>query len=382
LENKLVNIWETVLNVQPIGIHDNYFELGGHSLQTIALFAQIERAFQQYVPLAAIFQAPTIAQLAALLREKGETPNWSPLVPISPSGDKRPFFCVHGGAGHVYHFRSLARYLEPDQPFYGLQPRILNSLPGHYSNMKRIAHDYVSEIRQLQPEGPYYLGGFCFGGLVAFEMAQQLTQLGENVALVVIIDMESPPYRENTYQPELRARDAQPNRWQRHITKIKKQPGLLNKMAYVRTSGMGRLGRVKGAISSKWSHRRNIWNRLLIQWYWAIKRPLPLWLRNFQRLEVNRHIRKQYHPQIYSGDLTIIRSTTNNDDEPPDMGWGQLTAKSVHVYDIPGEHLKLLQEPHVRDLARHLQASLDATNHHKIEPIVQVEDTREELLVV
>ncbi len=365
LENQLVDIWEAVLKVQPIGIHDNYFELGGHSLQTIALFAQIERAFNQTIPLAIIFQAPTIAELAAALRHRGESPVWSPLVPISASGSKRPFFCVHGGAGHVYHYRGLARHLGPDQPFYGLQPRVLQGTPSHYSSVRRMAHDYVNEIRKLQPEGPYAIGGFCFGGIVAFEMAQQLTRMGQEVALVAIIDAFSPTYSSSTdsFSPVPAAPRPESSRWQRHAAEIKKQAGLFNKLAYINKSMTGRFRTTTQSITSRLENLEYFWNRLLIHWYGVVKRPLPLWLRNFQLLEVNRHAKKEYIPEIYPGDLSIFRQVEETEEDiAPDMGWGQLTSKSVHVHTIPGGHLSLLQEPHVQQLAQLLQASLEASH--------------------
>jgi amino acid adenylation domain-containing protein len=361
LENELVNIWENVLKVQPIGIHDNYFELGGHSLQTIALFAQMERAFNKNIPLALIFEAPTIAQLAAVLREKGEKSEWSVVVPISPGGSKRPFFCVHGGAGHVYHFRGIARHLSPDQPFYGLQPRALNALPNHYSNIPRMAADYVKEIRKVQPHGPYYLGGFCFGGIVAFEMARQLTKMEEAVALVAIIDSVSPNYKSS--QPTSIPPKPKGTLWQRHTVALKKHQSVQSKLVYLAKRVKGRslvmLARFKPA--RKRLEKR--YYRFLIRWHWVTKRPLPLWLNNIQLLEINRHARKQYQPTPYSEELTVFRQFSKEDEStiPPHLGWASLTSKTVHVYEIEGEHLALLQEPNVQELAKYLQASLDAS---------------------
>ena len=361
LENTLVNIWENVLDVEPIDIHDNYFRLGGHSLQTIALFAQINQTLGQQVPLAVIFEAPTIAKLAAAILAKGQTEDWSVVVPISPSGSKRPFFCVHGGAGHVYHFRALAHHLEADQPFYGLQPRARNTLSENYANIKRMAIDYVNEIRAVQPHGPYYLGGFCFGGIVAFEMAQQLSQMGEPVALVAIIDTLSPNFKATTATPTPANRPN--NRWQRHATALRRQAGWQNKLAYIMNSLKGRRNRLVSSFEHLKKKAQRRLDHIQIRWYRFLKRPLPLDLHNLHMLEMNRQARKQYQPVPYAGDLTVFRQYDHEDDDsiPHHQGWASLTTQTVHVYDIEGKHLALLQEPKVQELAQHLQASLHAS---------------------
>ncbi|HYN80431.1 MAG TPA: AMP-binding protein, partial [Gemmatimonadaceae bacterium] len=128
LELQLTKMWEKVLGVEPIGVKDNFFDLGGHSLLAVRLFAQIEKSFGRNLPLATLFQAPTIEQLADILRQQGWTSRWSSLVPIQPGGSKPPFYCMHAGGGQVFFYRDLAHRLGPDQPFYGLQIRTLNGV--------------------------------------------------------------------------------------------------------------------------------------------------------------------------------------------------------------------------------------------------------------
>src|SRR5207302_514527 len=171
LEKLLLPIWRDVLATN-IGVHDNFFECGGHSLLAVRLFAQIEKPLGQSLPLATLFQAPTVAQLAVILEDRS-TQRWTSLVPIQTGGDRPPFFCVHGLGGNVLEFHDLARHLGSEQPFYGLQSRGLTGTQPLQTNIREMAADYLKEIRQLQTEGPYYIGGRSLGGTIAFEMACQ-----------------------------------------------------------------------------------------------------------------------------------------------------------------------------------------------------------------
>jgi thioesterase domain-containing protein/acyl carrier protein len=184
LELQLTGIWEEVLGVQPIGVTDNFFDLGGHSLLAARLLAEIEKKIGKDLPLAALFQAPTIERLATVLRQEGWSAPYSSLVALQPDGSEPPFFCIPGILGNVFaDLGDLARYLGPSQPFYGLQDGIQNP-----AKIEALASLYLDEIRCVQPEGPYFLGGICSGGTVAFEMAQQLRVLGQPVALLAMVE--------------------------------------------------------------------------------------------------------------------------------------------------------------------------------------------------
>ena len=188
LEIQLTRIWETVLDKKPIGIRDNFFELGGHSLLAARLMHRIEQALGQRLPLAALLQAPTVEQLSGLLRQETWSDSWSSLVAIQAEGSRPPFFCVHGVGGNVVGFRDLARHLGPDQPFYALQPQGLDGKRECLTSIPEMAKRYIQEIRRIQPEGPYRIGGYSFGGLVAYEMAQMLEAQGEEMALLALFD--------------------------------------------------------------------------------------------------------------------------------------------------------------------------------------------------
>ena len=195
LDLQLTQIWETVLGITPIGLQENFFDLGGHSLLAVQLFDYIERLCGKKLPLATLFQAPTIEHLAHVLRQDDWVAPWSSLVAIQPGGSKPPLFCVHAHGGDVLFYRDLATYLGADQPFYALQAQGLDGTRPRHTSIPEMARHYVQEIRTLQLAGPYFLGGFCMGARIAFEMAQQLQAQGQDVALLALLDAYAPGFR-------------------------------------------------------------------------------------------------------------------------------------------------------------------------------------------
>ncbi|MCP4659753.1 MAG: non-ribosomal peptide synthetase, partial [bacterium] len=172
VELRLTRIWEELLGVARVGIRTRFFDLGGHSLLAVRLMARIRRELGRDLPLATLFQEGTIEHLAAILRREGDETRRNALVAIRPEGSGRPFFCVHPVGGNVLCYSGLARHLGGDSPFYGLQ---VPDRGGEFflTEIGEMAEHYVEAIREVQPEGPYRLGGWSMGGLVAFEMARQ-----------------------------------------------------------------------------------------------------------------------------------------------------------------------------------------------------------------
>ncbi len=185
LELQLAKLWERTLGIQPIGVTENFFDLGGHSLLAVRLFAQIEKVFGRDLPLATLYTAPTVEQLAEILSREGLSVPWTLMVPIQVEGNRPPFFLHHGT-------EALTQGVEKDQPFYLLRPHGIDGRRAPRS-IEEMAADYIREIRALQPEGPYYLGGYSLGGVVAFETAQQLRRQGHEVALLLLLD-PTPPF--------------------------------------------------------------------------------------------------------------------------------------------------------------------------------------------
>lgn len=185
---QLRRIWQQLLSVESVAPDQNYFDLGGDSILAVQLFAQIEQVFKVKLPVATLFEAPTIEELARILRREAPASGWSPLVNIQPLGSRPPFFCMHGAGGNVLVYRDLARHLGNDQPFFGLQCQGLDGTRPPLTRVEDMAALYVKEIRHARPHGPYLLGGYCGGGTIALEVAQQLHAAGEKVALLALFD--------------------------------------------------------------------------------------------------------------------------------------------------------------------------------------------------
>ena len=187
IEQKLAEIWSEILDINPVGVKDNFFELGGHSLLAINLMAKIQRRFDKQLALSTLFTNRTVEDLAALIREQKQEKT-SSLVPIQTQGNKQAFFCVHPAGGHVLCYQELSQLLGNDRPFYGLQAQGFNQGEKVFTEVEDMAEFYVKNIQEFQPEGPLQIGGWSFGGVVAFEMAQQLLQQGREVSLLAILD--------------------------------------------------------------------------------------------------------------------------------------------------------------------------------------------------
>lgn len=348
LELKLTKIWEQVLSVAPVSANENFFELGGHSLLAVRLFAEIEKALGRNLPLATLFQAPTVRQLARALRDEGWQPSWSSLVMIQP-GDAgaKPFFCVHAVGGNVLEYRDLARLLGSDQPFYGLQAVGLDGKSQPHTTIKEMAAHYVKEMREIQPAGPYMLGGRSSGGTIAFEMACQLETAGEKVAALALLDTYPAGYfkllKGASTVGGRAARVA--HRYQTHLRNLRKLDGA-EKLRYV--------ARKLSYAPAKAKHR--IFRRGY-KLYQKFGRPLPPVLQNVE--EINFAAVKDYEPQVYSGDVTLFLASDLTSDYDLHDGWRELVRGRIETHEISGDHLNIVKEPHVGEVAAKLRRMLD-----------------------
>ncbi len=198
LEVQLLALWRQSLDDDRLGVHDDFFEHGGHSLKAVQLLTRIEQVFGRKLPLATLFQAPTVARMAHLLKEANWRPSWRSLVAINPTGSKPPMFLIPGVGGNVLMFGLLSKLLGPDQPTYGLQARGLDGQEKPFTRIPDMAAHYLSELRNARPSGPYVLCGSCTGGVVAFEMAQHLVAQGRDRASGDPRDMASFVVRHRT----------------------------------------------------------------------------------------------------------------------------------------------------------------------------------------
>jgi amino acid adenylation domain-containing protein len=344
---KLISVsWIQALGLTKVSIHDDFFELGGHSMIAIQVMTQLDKALGKRLPLTALVECPTIAQLAQRLEETEHALDWSSLVPMRPEGSKPPLYIVHGAGLTVMIFNSLAKNLDPDQPVYGLQAKGLNGIDEPLDNMEAISAHYVYEILQHNPDGPFCLAGYSFGGFVAFEMARQLQALGKEVKMLAIFDTAA----DNTsvqFEPL----------WKRLIRKTFRQ---FPKMVFILRS----LGRHPGeTIRYQTSFFRKKMRQPLERFGL-----LPEEKNELDTLEhaakINEKLEIAYNnyrlePLNIEVDLFRAKTRLFFVSDPRYLSWRKYALKGVTVHDVPGDHKTFLMDPHYKTLASVLQACLD-----------------------
>ena len=360
LEWQLLQIWEDVLNVHPIGVRDDFFEFGGHSLLAVRLMAKIQEKFGQNIPLAALFQNSTIERLAELLQQQTDALPWSPLVTIQAGGTKPPFFCLPGAGGNVIYFYDLARRLGEDQPVYGLQAIGLDGEAQPLTCIEDLAAHYREVLQDVQPQGPYYLGGHSSGGLVAFEMAQQLRDRGHQVALVAIFDSEAPvPGR-----PPV-GLDWDNARWLTRIASVVER--FLGKNLDVSYDALRCL-----EPDEQFNY---VGERLkasdLLPPEAGVKQVRAL----LQVFKANYQAAACYLPgELSPTPITVFRATEIHYEDTgsemsaqlqkePTWGWNQLAVDPVDLHIVPGDHITMFAEPNVQVLAEKLKTCIERSQH-------------------
>jgi thioesterase domain-containing protein len=349
LDLQLTQIWEKVLDLKPIGLRENFFELGGHSLMAVRLFDHIERLCGKKLPLATLFQAPTIAQLASILRQEDWVAPWSSLVAIQPGGTKPPFFCIHAHGGDVLFYRDLAEHLGADQPFYALQAQGLDGARPRHMRITDMATHYINEIRTLQFEGPYFLGGFCLGATIALEIAHQLQEQGQDIALLAVID---------TYAPGFRATLPQ-----RFVRPYQFMLGAQRFLYHLRNLAVLDTHKRPAYIAIRAQGMKQHLQRRLRRKLHRVTRPGSLKERQSggQRADASaRPMRPAYIPRVLTGRITVFRPSwfPIGRAYDPTMGWENFATDGVDLYEVTGSHQSLIFEPRVRGLAQLLRSSL------------------------
>ncbi len=337
----LTHLWEDLLEHHPINVTDDFFAVGGHSLLAARLSAAIERTFGVRLPLATFLTAATVEQQARLLRDKRSTTEWPLLVPINTRGSKPPLFCLHLADGNVLSYRDLARHLPSDQPLYGIQASGLDGTSRIYTRIEDMARVYVAEIRRFYPSGPYALCGWSYGGFIAFEMARQLEQQRQPIALVALFDTHAPRHIR-------RGRPARKPQ-ARMSRQVLRAPTHLRALLY----GPNRIGYLKQkAQTTRKLISLPFW-RMLFGWEtrggW-----LPQRLRSV--LHSNRIARRDYVPYRYDGDVTLFKASPPHCDGLHDlhMGWDNYVTGSLETHLVPGTHHTMVFEPHARSLAEEI----------------------------
>jgi amino acid adenylation domain-containing protein len=345
IELQLTRIWETVLGQKSIGITANFFELGGHSLLAATLLSEIEKTFKQELPLVTLFQAPTIEQLANILSQTDWSPPCPSMVVIQPGGPRPPLFCIHVLGRGLKFYRPLVGYLDRSQPIYGLSTQLMNEDQAPPNRVEDLAAYYIKEMKTIQPQGPYFLIGISFGGLVAYEIAQQLQVQGETIALLGLLD---------TYNSKMANSQLTEGRSQKHLPLSR----LINLLQLGQANVV--LSKVGMNLQGKIERLNDRIKQIRCQFYQTIGRPLPEQLQDFVYQQANIDASNRYTPEVYLDQVTFFKVTVNlGSGISPEASWRELAQGGLEVHTVPGDHLGMLKEPNVSILGEKLKACLD-----------------------
>ncbi len=332
IELQLAQIWSELLNVTPVGVTDNFFDLGGNSILAVRLMTQIQKQFQKNLPLVTLFQSPTISELAHLLRSSTDSIPWSTLVPIQLSGNGLPLFCIHPFGGNILCYQDLARYLGLKRPIYGLQAVGLNPEYEAHTQIEQMATHYIQELQTVQHRGPYFLCGWSMGSLIAFEIAQQISSQGEQIALLALLD----PFTPSMMSPSMPEED----------------------LALLALGLLGDINFNLEHLSQLEPDERLIY--VIEQAKENNRVPSDFDLDQVRHLlhisKLNYQAEQNYQPQYYSGKIIIFKASETDADL--ETAWNEL-APNVEMHLVPGNHYNMLQQPHVQTLAQQLEKYLD-----------------------
>ena len=365
VEGELCRIWRDLLKLEQVSTADNFFDLGGHSLLALRLFTEIEKTFGCNLPLVTLFQAPTIEALATLLRDSsGAVPADCSLIALQPNGRKPPLFLAPPAGSTVLSFGRLVRHLKPDQPVYGLEPLGMDGKQFPHIRVEDMATYYIEEIQKFQPQGPYYLAGRCFGGIVAFEMAQQLLEKGQTVAMLALLDTETPPNysrgdlnakvvvpRPRKYLGYYLARIASGHYLQRLTNSLKRgrltYPRVKEKLARFLTA---KISAICLSILDRAEHKDS--TMMVLQERLFAKCPKLL------TLAAHRKARQDYLGKVYPGKIIFLENS--HPEGHLKKRWAELTAGGLERHIVAGNHRSMITEPeNAKDVAKHLSICLE-----------------------
>lgn len=347
-EETLVEIVGDLLQLPALGVHDNIFDLGATSLTAMRLVVQIEQRYGISVPLSEFVSAPTVAELAARLRSGEAMTAFDPLVPIRPAGSKRPMFFVHPMGGNVLCYVRFAKYLEEDQPFYALQAAGGDPGTEPLRSVEEIAASYIEAMRRVQPSGPYVIGGWSFGGFVAFEIARQLRAAGEEIARLVLLDTTAlNPGRRLTTDDE----------------------ALLGwffwELLWLRRGGDSPLELIPDRLTTLEEKFDFIAQLAIDEGVLPAGSTGAVVRRLFHVYEANWKAAFAYRPEVVDQDMVLIHAAQplpgvlnsmhtaiESMHADPSNGWRERTSGALDVVDVPGDHLTIMEEPYVAHMVR------------------------------
>lgn len=346
-EEDLAKIWCKVLGLSRVSVDDNFFELGGHSLLAVSIMTEVEKSFGMRLPLALLIEAPTIRELVRRMNGNNGASVWSNLVPLYTKGAKAPFFLMHSHGGNILEYHALADLLKNDRPVYALQCSGLDGSPVREASVEEMGARYLEEILRVQPKGPYYLGGFCFGGYLGLEIAHLLRARQEKVELLVLIN--SGTHLFNVYRPELgpvgrkwcNIRDRAALEWIgfHHQPRGRKLEHVLTRARRTSDLVLNKFETMLDLLPSGSPFR-------------VRKHSLVYHLEKIA--EANDRAWERYRPKPYDGKVLFLRALRQPLGIQPEplLGWASLLTGDVHVHEVPGFRQNMLDEPNVPEVAR------------------------------
>ena len=344
-ESQLAGIWQELFGLESIGVDQNFFDLGGDSSLAVRMFAEIEKSLGVKLPLATLYETPTIQELAKVLRGETSISGWSPLVAIQSAGSRPAFFCFHGAGGNVLIYRDLARHLGLDQPVYGLQSQGLDGSLPPLTTVEEMAALYVAEMRKIQPYGPYFLGGYCGGGTIAYEVAQQLQSDGERVALLALFDTMNWSKIPITL-------------WSKGSYSFQRLLFHVASFMSLAPAGVSAFLREKMEILRS---RIPVWRGMVLAKFHKNHDGAGSTALILGRIwKINDRACWHYVPKPYPGTVTDFRpSTQYRIFSKPDLKWDRLAQRGQEVIMLPVYPASMLLEPFVKQLASALTESMD-----------------------
>ena len=346
-EETLTIIWKELLGIDTVHPEDNFFDIGGHSLMAAQLFANIKEYTGKNLPLSSLIQAPTIKQLSEVIQGNESEGEWSSLVAIESKGTRPPLFLVHGAEGNILLYRELTKHLQPDQPVFGFQCKGLDGKEEPYTTIEPMARNYVKDLLKHTPQGPYYLGGYCLGGMVAFEMAQQLFKKGHKVAFLGMI--ESYNYRGCgvTITPALEFFHRLQNIVFHANNMMHTKKGGMT--AFIKNKAETGISRVKTTVQIGMSSIGRKFNLTQAEELPHLKLSL-----------INDQAYYDYFPEKYAGPITVFSPKRHfSGYSYDDCGWGVLIDKKVAMHVIQVYPRGMLNKPFVEQLASEVRAAMD-----------------------
>jgi amino acid adenylation domain-containing protein len=343
-EKLVVGIWQELMEIKSISITDNFFELGGRSLVAVKIMARIEKETGKRLPLATLFEYATVEKLAARLEIDPTSISWESLVPIKPSGNKMPLYIVHGAGLNVLLFNALAMNMDAGQPVYGLQAKGLNGIDEPLDVMEEIAANYIAEIIAQNPVGPYALAGYSLGGIIAYEMANQMIAAGKDVKMLAMFD---------TYADISTVNDAA----------LKK---VVNK-ALLTLKQIGHTFVLLAEDPKRTvEYKSLILKRKVIKFFWKVfpgkdEKKEGFFAYDNEIDEASEKALRNYvlKPLNIAIELFRAKKRTFYMADFKFLGWMPFALKGVNVHEIPGEHNTIFAPPNDQKFAIVLQECLD-----------------------